>query len=146
MKTWNTYSSEETRKLGEKLASSILKSKTDKRSKIVSLEGDLGAGKTTFVQGFLRGAGYKGRITSPTFILWKRFKIKNPRYKNIFHVDAYRIKNPRDLDVLGFKELLLQPENIFIIEWAGNIKSVLGKSTRVKFLHGKKETERKIKL
>lgn len=146
MKTYKTSSSEETKNLGEKLASSILKSKPEKRSKIVSLEGDLGAGKTTFVQGFLRGAGYKGRITSPTFIIWKRFGIKNPKYKNIYHVDAYRIKNARDLDVLGFKELLRDPQNIFVIEWAGNIKSILGKSIRVKFFHGKDESERKIKI
>lgn len=106
----------------------------------------MGSGKTTFVQGFLRGLGYKGRIASPTFVIWKRFGIKNPRFKNVYHVDAYRLKTSADLDPLGFKELLRDPQNIFLVEWAGNIKSILGKSKRIKFEHGKKENERKIKM
>lgn len=146
MKTYPTYSSEETKELGKALASEIFKEGRKAKSVIVSLEGELGGGKTTFVQGFLRGAGYKGRVTSPTFILWKRFSIKRSGFKNIYHVDAYRIKDTSELDVLGFKELLRDPANIFLIEWAGNIKSVLGKSRRVKFEHGKKETERKIRF
>jgi tRNA threonylcarbamoyladenosine biosynthesis protein TsaE len=67
------------KKLGGNLAKKISRSKLRKQAKVIALSGDLGSGKTTFAQGFLRGLGVKGKITSPTFVLVKRYIIpKSP--------------------------------------------------------------------
>ena len=104
-----TKSSTQTQKLGESLAKKL------KGSNLICLEGDLGGGKTTFVQGLARGLGIKERITSPTFVLMKRFAINNKsrlcrgfsmkskRFTHFYHIDCYRIKNFRELLELGFK-------------------------------------------
>jgi tRNA threonylcarbamoyladenosine biosynthesis protein TsaE len=153
-----SYSSDETKKLGEKIAQKIAKDKTRKCANgafVIALTGDLGSGKTTFVQGFLRGLGIKKRVTSPTFIIFRRFGInsgKNIRgaireknFKNVYHVDAYRLKKAKDLSVLGFKEILDDPRNIVLVEWAEKMKKILPrKALWIKFRHGKKENERKI--
>lgn len=146
MKIYHTSSSLKTKSLAEKLAKQILREPNSKRAKLLSLEGDLGAGKTTFIQGFLKGAGYKGRVTSPTFIFMRRHVIKSPRYKNIFHVDAYRVRNEKDFKSLGFEKELNNPQNIFLVEWGGNIKSFLREAKVIRFEHGKKENERSIKF
>jgi len=148
MKIYRSHSPEETKKLGRDLARRYTRSRLEKNGKnalVFALEGDLGSGKTTFVQGFLRGLGVRRKTTSPTFIIMRRFGIKNKelRIKNIYHVDAYRIKNPRELLALGFRAILSDPKNIVLVEWGEKIHRILPKSAiRVKFSHGKKENER----
>jgi len=74
----------QTKKLGERLAKKILMAAPKKTAKVFGLEGNLGSGKTTFLQGFAKGLGIKGKILSPTFVILKRFKItkiKNQRAK-----------------------------------------------------------------
>ena len=147
MKTITTSSSASTKKLGEKLAKKISKTKSQ-ASKVdsafvIALSGELGAGKTTFVQGFTQGLGIKRRTMSPTFIIFRRYAIRRSRFTNLYHVDAYRIKNTKELVVLEFSEILSNPKNIVLIEWPENIKLILPKKVfRVKFRHGKKEHER----
>ena len=72
-------SSSQTKKLGESLAKKFLKEKKQKGAKILGLEGDLGGGKTTFLQGFAKGLGLKEKILSPTFIIMRKFKIQNSK-------------------------------------------------------------------
>ena len=113
---------------------------------VFALQGDLGAGKTTFTQGFLSGLGIRKRSGSPTFIIFRKFIVHSAWYQSVYHVDAYRLKKPRELAVLGFKEMLSNPRNIVLIEWAENIKSVLPKGTIwLRFAHGKNENERILK-
>lgn len=107
---------------------------------IVGLDGNLGAGKTTFIQGFARGLGIKRKTTSPTFLI-----IRN--YGKLYHVDAYRLKHSRELSALGFKEILKNPENIVIVEWADKVKKLLPrKMIWIKMRHGKRENERIIRI
>ena len=146
MQTYHTSSSLRTKSLGQKLAKQILREPNSKRAKLLSFVGDLGAGKTTFIQGFLKAAGYKGRVTSPTFIFMRRHAIKNKYYKNVFHVDAYRVRNEKDFKSLGFEKELNNPQNIFLVEWGGNIKTFLNGAKVIMFEHGKKENERSIKF
>ena len=128
----------ETQKLAQELATKL-------SSRIFALVGDLGAGKTTFVQVFLRALGVGGRITSPTFVIIKNYVLKNKDYKRAYHVDCYRLKNSEELLALGFKEILDNPQNIFLIEWADKIKELLPKNTLwIKFEHGKNKNERNI--
>ena len=106
-----------------------------KSAVILGLQGDLGGGKTTFLQGFAKGLGIKEKILSPTFVLMKRFKIKNlpaqagKHFKNFYHIDCYRINNAKNIDELGFGDIILNPKNIMVIEWAEKIKKILPKST-----------------
>lgn len=115
---------------------------------VIALQGDLGAGKTTFVQGFLKGLGSKRRAASPTFVLMRRHKLgTGPRAKllDAYHVDAYRLKKPRHLSVLGFEKILSEPRNVVLIEWPEQAKKLLPKRTMwIRFKYGKTENERTI--
>jgi tRNA threonylcarbamoyladenosine biosynthesis protein TsaE len=151
MKTYLTSSSEETKKLGEELARKFLASyslpPTPRRALVLALQGELGSGKTTFVQGFLRGLGIKKRSASPTFIIMRRFKIKNCKLKNLYHIDAYRIRKPQELLALGAEDIFADHKNIVLVEWADDIKTILPRNCRwIRFSHGRKENERTIKL
>lgn len=138
MKTYRTHSSDETKSLGERLAK-VLKSKSAKRATIITLEGDLGAGKTTFTQGFLKGLGIKRKIPSPTFVIMKRYKLKHPHFANAHHMDAYRLRKTEDVNPLGFEKLLGDPKNILLVEWPENINGALPKNTKkIVFKYGKK--------
>ena len=125
----------QTKKIGEILASEILKSST-KREKafIIGLIGDLGGGKTTFLQGFAKELNIKEKILSPTFVILKRFKIKHHTFKEFYHIDCYRIKKSKDILDLGLKEAVCDSGNIVAIEWADKIKSIIfRKSIIIKF-------------
>jgi tRNA threonylcarbamoyladenosine biosynthesis protein TsaE len=118
-----TKNKEETKKLGEKFARLIISGKLKKR--ILALEGELGGGKTTFLKGFAKGLKIKGKILSPTFVIFRKFKVKNKKFKNFYHIDCYRIKNPKDLLKLGFKRIIQSSQNIVAIEWADKIRKIL---------------------
>ena len=87
---------------------------------VVTLDGDLGAGKTVFARGIARGLGYKGRVTSPTFAILNIYegKIK------IYHFDMYRITVPDMLYDIGFDEYL-DSEGVCVIEWSENIRGAI---------------------
>ncbi|MBC8295656.1 MAG: tRNA (adenosine(37)-N6)-threonylcarbamoyltransferase complex ATPase subunit type 1 TsaE [Pelagibacterales bacterium] len=117
-----TKSAGETQKVGRFLAGEIKKEKrVEGKAVIIALEGDLGGGKTTFVQGFAKGLGIKDKITSPTFVIFKK-------YDFFYHIDCYRIKD-KDLLELDFNEIINNYKNIVIIEWAEKIKKILPKNT-----------------
>jgi len=149
MKTYHSFSSKETEKFGEQLA---LKAIGDwrlaigkKHALVFALQGDLGSGKTTFVKGFFRGIGIKSRAKSPTFIIFRRSVIRGSKFKNLYHVDAYRLKKSKDLAGLGFKEIISDERNIILIEWPENVKGMIPHGAyRLKFHYGEKENERTI--
>lgn len=143
-------SSSRTKKIAADLAKKIVKIPVGKRAKTVALVGDLGAGKTTFVQGFAKALGIKNRIVSPTFIIFRNYKLlvkskarHATRYKNFYHVDLYRMNGVKELNILNFKSILHSPFNIILIEWADKIKKLLPKDTIwINLNHGRKENER----
>lgn len=139
-----TKNSIQTRKVGKNLAQEMLKSGGGKTAPVLTLSGDLGAGKTTFLQGFAAGLGIKEKILSPTFVLMKRFKISDARFKNFYHIDCYRLNNSEEILYLGLKKIVANPENIVAIEWPEKIKKTLPKNAiLIKFTH-LKENKRKI--
>lgn len=110
----------------EKIAINLAKSIKDKR--IIAFEGDLGAGKTTFIQALAQGLNIKEKITSPTFVIFKKYKVT--RHKNIkwfYHFDLYRIQDPEEIIDLGFEEIITDKNSIIAIEWAEKIKKLLPK-------------------
>ena len=140
-----TKSNRETQKIAKDLARKIIRLK-DKKAIIIGLIGELGSGKTTFIQGFVKALGIKERVISPTFIILKKFKIKNLKFKILVHIDAYRISKPKEIIDLGWKDLIKNPQNIIIIEWADKIKKILSrKYIRVDFRH-KNKNKRWIKI
>lgn len=117
-------SPEKTRKFAEKFAKEILHKKIGSRAAVLALKGNLGAGKTTFLQGFAKGLGIKDKILSPTFVIYKKFKIpKTDKY--FYHFDCYRIKESKEILALGFEEIILNPKNIVALEWPERAKDIL---------------------
>ena len=124
-----TKTPEQTKKLGQLLAKEVLKNPRKKRAFVLALKGDLGGGKTTFLQGFVLALGLKQRITSPTFIIVKRVSLNKGQFRDFYHIDCYRIKEPKELTALGFREILAFPQNIVAIEWAERVEKILPKDT-----------------
>jgi len=130
-KTYLTTSPFQTKNLGEKIAREILASPKKEKAEIVGLIGELGSGKTTFLKGFAKGLGIKEKILSPTFIIMRKFEIQNPKskFQYLYHIDCYRIRQPKEVLELGFKEIISAPQNIVCVEWAEKIKKILPKGT-----------------
>ena len=132
-----TTNPSQTQKLGEILAKEILKTNPQKRAFVVGLEGDLGGGKTTFLQGFAKGLGIKEKILSPTFVIMKKFRIRvdscsdSYGFVYFYHIDCYRIKKPKEILGLKFKEIINNPKNIVVIEWSDRIRQILPKDTPI---------------
>ncbi|MEK9134703.1 MAG: tRNA (adenosine(37)-N6)-threonylcarbamoyltransferase complex ATPase subunit type 1 TsaE [Patescibacteria group bacterium] len=115
-----TQTAKETQKIAKMLAEEILKMSRKERAVVLALIGNLGGGKTTFLQGLAKGLGIKEKINSPTFVIMKRFGF-------FYHFDCYRIQKAKDILDLGFQEIISNPKNIVAIEWADRIKSLLPK-------------------
>lgn len=96
-----------------------------KGGEVVGLVGDLGAGKTTFVQLLAKELGVKGAVKSPTFILMQAFPTSAAAAKRgaarICHVDAYRLKDWRELAAIGFEEYAADPGTVTLVEWADRV-------------------------
>ncbi len=92
---------------------------------VIALHGDLGAGKTTFVQGLAAGLGVRERVTSPTFILANEYQ--TPRGWRLVHVDAYRLaeRGADEAAAFGLEELLDATDTIVAIEWAERVADLL---------------------
>lgn len=84
---------------------------------VVTLSGDLGAGKTTFTQGIARALGVEEHVTSPTFVLEKVYELTDQKWKRLIHIDAYRLVSEHELEVLGWHDMAADPGNLIIIEW-----------------------------
>lgn len=145
MPSLKTSSALETKKLAAQLVKKLLRAPHKKnKAFIIKLNGELGAGKTTFTQGFAKALGISHRLTSPTFVIMRRYGLKkNNKYENLYHIDAYRMKQLKEMRPLNIREVLTNPKNIVLIEWAKNIEgSLLRGASSIKFAHGKTENER----
>lgn len=125
-----TNSSEETQHLGERFAQGL------KAGDFVALYGDLGSGKTTFIQGLAKGLGITRRIISPTFIIARHYelKIKNQKSKiktttqnskSFYHIDLYRTESKHDLLGVGLDQIIEDKKTIVALEWAEKMGDML---------------------
>lgn len=113
---------------------------------VVALYGDLGSGKTTFVQGLASSLGLNQRIVSPTFLIIKTYTL--PKHKNhiemFYHADLYRIADETNEENVGLREILQSENCVTVIEWPEKIESVLPKKTkRIRFTY-LSDTQREI--
>ncbi|MCL5438413.1 MAG: tRNA (adenosine(37)-N6)-threonylcarbamoyltransferase complex ATPase subunit type 1 TsaE [Patescibacteria group bacterium] len=150
--------SEETQKLGEELARTLLARELQGlslvKNRIIALYGELGSGKTTFVQGLARGLGIKNKIISPTFIIMRTYEFKTQRSNlkttaqnsKLHHVDLYRIDEKKDIEGLGLFEIMNEKNNIVVIEWAEKIKNILPKKRVDIYFENKSENERQMTI
>ena len=117
---------------------------------VLGLEGELGSGKTTFLQGMTGALGVKEKVLSPTFVIMKKYGIPaNPGgFKNFYHFDCYRLEDSKEILALGFEEIIKEGKNLVAIEWAEKIKDILPKdAVWIKFEHLGEERRRiKIKM
>ncbi|HEX9123144.1 MAG TPA: tRNA (adenosine(37)-N6)-threonylcarbamoyltransferase complex ATPase subunit type 1 TsaE [Actinomycetota bacterium] len=105
----------DTRAIGEALASLL------RAGDAVALTGELGAGKTTLVQGAARALGFEGRVVSPTFTLVREYQGRELR---AFHVDVYRLERVQDVLDLGLDEMLAEGGVLFV-EWGDAVEGIL---------------------
>lgn len=113
-----TNSEMQTMLVGEKMALTVGK------GVVITLTGDLGAGKTHFVKGFAKGLGFDGTVTSPTFTLLNIYQ--GGKYP-IYHFDMYRLSSLEEANELGFEEYfdLKSLDGISIVEWPENVQGLI---------------------
>lgn len=136
---------EEMRVLAERVAQEI------KPGDVLLLEGELGSGKTTFVQGLAGALGVKEQVTSPTFAIVSEYETgKSARIKRLIHVDLYRLSDDEAAAEPAVREILAQSsegERVTVVEWADKLgESVPAKARRIEFAHGATEGERVVTL
>jgi tRNA threonylcarbamoyladenosine biosynthesis protein TsaE len=137
METIRSTSSKQTEEAGECLG------KTLKENTVVALFGDLGAGKTAFTRGVVKGYGIDCRVSSPTFAIVNEYQNAD---KTVYHFDMYRINDIEDLYSTGYFDYL-DTSSLIVIEWSENIVSVLPDDcVRIYIEKTEDENERIIKI
>jgi len=119
---------EETKKIAIEKAKNI-KLQSD-RATVIALSGDLGSGKTTFVKFFAEFLGISDRdVVSPTFVIMKSYEIdsKKAGFRKFIHIDAYRLEKSKEIEKLGWADLIKNPNNLILIEWPENIGEAISK-------------------
>ena len=119
-----THSVKETKALAAQLVKSL------KVGQVIGLSGDLGAGKTAFTQGLAKALGVRSIVNSPTFVLMKVYEAQHKVIKTLVHIDAYRLDEMANLEVLGISEYLADPEVLVVVEWVERIKKIMPKGTK----------------
>ncbi len=122
---------------------------------VVGLLGDLGSGKTTFTQALARQLGVIERVTSPTFVIQKIYALNrgealgalkaSPRFSRLIHIDAYRLHQPDELARLQWSEIIADPGNLVLIEWADRVLSLLPPEAHKIMFHFIDQETREIK-
>ena len=106
--------------------------KSSEWARVVALSGELGTGKTTLTKNIAQVLGIKVEVTSSTFVIEKIYgvpKRTRSRFSRLIHIDAYRWDSGRELDVLGWHEIVNDPNNIIFVEWPENVKGSLPEDT-----------------
>ncbi len=98
----------------------------DDGATIIKLSGDLGVGKTAFVKACARELGIEDDITSPTFVIQKEYLVEKKTFPfhRLVHIDAYRLESAKELEYLGWNDLIKDPMSIICIEWPEQVSGI----------------------
>lgn len=138
MKKIQLNSLEETQSFAESFAK-------DFSGKVIALSGELGAGKTSFTQGFAKGLGIEDKIISPTFVLVRQHKVPSSK-KILYHVDLYRLDENSDFNSIGLSDMLNNENAVLLIEWAERAKNQLPKDITWIHINALDENTRELTL
>lgn len=137
MNCYITQSEQETINLGAEFAKTKLKA-----GDVIALFGDLGSGKTRFVQGICKSFGITEHVSSPSFTIVNEY---NTGLLKIYHFDFYRVKSIHEIVDIGFDDYI-SADGICVIEWAERVTGLLGSRYEVHFSLGDAENIREIKI
>lgn len=99
---------------------------TDTEATLITLSGELGAGKTSFTQALAATLGVEDHVTSPTFVLEKIYALpEGGAFTRLAHIDAYRLKSGSELGALGFDALMQDPKTLIVLEWPEMVADTL---------------------
>src|SRR3989344_3955156 len=126
-----TRSREELRNLAHDFVATL---EPGKEATLVALYGELGAGKTAFVKEVAFVLGVKETVTSPTFVLQKIYPLENKKFEWLIHIDAYRLERSEELKQLRWQEIVANPKNLIVLEWADRVEELLPRdAVRIRF-------------
>lgn len=144
MPKFTTKSHEDIRRVAQEF---LKKLTPDTKATVVALKGDLGSGKTTFTQALGQCLGVRENMHSPTFVILKIYRIEHKGFKNLIHIDAYRLEKEDELSSLGWEDFLKEPENLVLVEWPENVKGLIPDDARkISFEHGGDEFTREVEI
>jgi tRNA threonylcarbamoyladenosine biosynthesis protein TsaE len=92
---------------------------------LVALQGDLGAGKTTFVQALARALCVTETVQSPTYVLMKKYQVTNTKFQTLVHLDLYRLEKPEELAALKLESVFADPKCLVCVEWPERAEKLL---------------------
>lgn len=145
-----SHSPAETKRIAREIVSRAIEKHVSPHAVVISISGELGMGKTSFVRGAAPFFGIPQKnITSPTFILFKKHRIKKQKmgFRFLYHADAYRIDTVREFVSIGFEKIAGDPKSIVCVEWGERIRDLLPENTiRVSMSPGRKKNERMISI
>lgn len=136
MKT-RTQSPAETRQIAQSLLGTLSPRSS---ATVLALAGDLGAGKTNLAQEIGHILGVTENMHSPTFVIMKIYAIDWNGFKNLIHIDAYRLEKEEELLHLGWQEIVKEPANLVLVEWPENVPGLIpsdAKRISLKFIDEK---------
>lgn len=126
---WRVKAVEELKVVAKEVLSRLGERQDGSGAAVLALHGDLGAGKTTFMQTLAAELGVTEPVTSPTFVIMKTYELIDKPFTDIVHIDAYRIEEIDEMRPLGFTQILAEKGFIVCIEWAENISELLPPQT-----------------
>ncbi len=114
--------------VAEELLRELINIKNDAQATVLTLSGDLGAGKTTLSKAIALSLGVTEVVTSPTFVVMKNYDTQSDIFTKLVHMDAYRLVEDEELLPLHFADILQTPNTLVIIEWPEKLMSALPES------------------
>lgn len=151
METMVIGNESELRQVAIKVLPMLSAVKPENEAAVLALCGDLGAGKTTFTKALATELGITEHVTSPTFVVMRRYEAddavqKASPFAQLVHIDAYRIEDIDEMRVLRFEEILAEKDTIICIEWAERIRNLLPAHTLFMNIETQDETSRVITI
>jgi tRNA threonylcarbamoyladenosine biosynthesis protein TsaE len=137
---------EDTRVFAERVLEFARGLKNESGATVVALHGDLGAGKTTLSQYIGKLLGVKEGMRSPTFVLQKNYETSDFLWKELVHIDAYRIEHPQELNSLKIKDTLAKKDTLILVEWPKQGGDIFKNPHLEVFLEFVDENTRKAKI